>query len=390
MASRSAIRKQPTRKCVRKAKTEPFKFSTINPESRYMEEQTMKDEAVCWICLNGKDDDNAEKLHRCCACRGTSGYVHIGCVIELNKHKTKDYQKCNICKQNYYGKINYDSSFARAEPVMHKPEMLLSAADIVSLFNYASACSDEKKFELATSIFEKVHRYQLRCSPSDNPSSCSVESNIANILQLQGKYDEALKIWHRIYPLFDGSVNGNYICNNIAVTHLYQRKYKKAIAAFRIISKLHRAVRVFRILDVARTNSNLAEALALCGEFAEANELMCECDTIFERELGSMHPLTIDNKHRYAAINLEMKNFDVSIRIYENILPHVYEIATWHPIVVKCIIGFLIKSYIESRQMSKARATYQTHEELFLRVLPDEIRGKHDKWVDFNGLKNVD
>ena len=39
-------------------------------------------EAVCYVCLDGGDDDEAgQPLRRDCACRGTdAGFVHLSCL----------------------------------------------------------------------------------------------------------------------------------------------------------------------------------------------------------------------------------------------------------------------------------------------------------------------
>ena len=61
-----------------------------SPSSSSMEKTP--DDAVCWICLDvgiieqasrSDDEEEPEPLFRQCACRGTSGYVHISCLTKL-------------------------------------------------------------------------------------------------------------------------------------------------------------------------------------------------------------------------------------------------------------------------------------------------------------------
>ena len=61
-----------------------------SPSSSSMEKTP--DDAVCWICLDvgiieqasrSDDEEEPEPLFRQCACRGTSGYVHISCLAKL-------------------------------------------------------------------------------------------------------------------------------------------------------------------------------------------------------------------------------------------------------------------------------------------------------------------
>ena len=48
----------------------------------------------CWICLEeGPNDAGEPLLNDCCACRGSSGYVHSTCLIDYAKAKTREADK---------------------------------------------------------------------------------------------------------------------------------------------------------------------------------------------------------------------------------------------------------------------------------------------------------
>ena len=46
--------------------------------------------AVCYLCLDGGDDEAGQPLRRDCACRGTdAGFVHLSCLAEFAAAKSK-------------------------------------------------------------------------------------------------------------------------------------------------------------------------------------------------------------------------------------------------------------------------------------------------------------
>ena len=72
--------------------------------------------AVCYLCLDGGDDDAGQPLRRDCACRGSdSGFVHLSCLAEYAASKSKQaremigfampWHKCPGCNQYYQNEL---------------------------------------------------------------------------------------------------------------------------------------------------------------------------------------------------------------------------------------------------------------------------------------------
>jgi len=54
-------------------------------------------EAVCYLCLDGGDDEADQPLRRDCACRGTdAGFVHLSCLTEYAETKSKQAHGMNL------------------------------------------------------------------------------------------------------------------------------------------------------------------------------------------------------------------------------------------------------------------------------------------------------
>ena len=83
--SRSQIKKQPDkRRCIGCAiKLAP---ATIPPESEYS--RTTDSQLSCFLCLDDEHTDG-NPIVRDCACRGTAGYVHVDCLVEFAKSKSR-------------------------------------------------------------------------------------------------------------------------------------------------------------------------------------------------------------------------------------------------------------------------------------------------------------
>jgi len=72
----------------------------VTDGDRAGEEQTGgEDVPHCWICHDEGTDELGEPLRRDCSCRGLdSGFVHLSCLVEYAKQKTKQWDGRNFVK----------------------------------------------------------------------------------------------------------------------------------------------------------------------------------------------------------------------------------------------------------------------------------------------------
>jgi E3 ubiquitin-protein ligase DOA10 len=76
--------------------------------------------AVCYLCLDGGDDEADQPLRRDCACRGTdAGFVHLSCLAGFAAAKSKKttddmnefvnpWRVCPSCHQEYQNELRID------------------------------------------------------------------------------------------------------------------------------------------------------------------------------------------------------------------------------------------------------------------------------------------
>ena len=75
--------------------------------------------AVCYLCLDGGDDDAGQPLRRDCACRGSdAGFVHHSCLTNYAATKSeqargvddfvKPWRVCPSCHQSYQNELAID------------------------------------------------------------------------------------------------------------------------------------------------------------------------------------------------------------------------------------------------------------------------------------------
>jgi hypothetical protein len=75
--------------------------------------------AVCYLCLDGGDDESGQPLRRDCACRGTdAGFVHLSCLTEYAETKSQQasgmiefrvpWIECPGCHQEYQNDLAID------------------------------------------------------------------------------------------------------------------------------------------------------------------------------------------------------------------------------------------------------------------------------------------
>ena len=51
--------------------------------------------ANCYVCQEGAE--KAGFIHGGCACHGTSGFIHLSCLIEAAGHKVESWRTCPSC-----------------------------------------------------------------------------------------------------------------------------------------------------------------------------------------------------------------------------------------------------------------------------------------------------
>ena len=89
----------------------------------------MGDAAECWVCCEEADPaGGAVAAPTGCACRGSAGCAHLGCLVDVARHKGSRqarhdaWSKCPTCEQLYTGPLAVGLARTRYAPLCGPPE----------------------------------------------------------------------------------------------------------------------------------------------------------------------------------------------------------------------------------------------------------------------------
>ena len=60
----------------------------------------------CHVCLEGHDEaegGGGRLMHGGCGCRGSAGFAHLLCMVEVAMHNPDSWTMCPTCRQDYTG-----------------------------------------------------------------------------------------------------------------------------------------------------------------------------------------------------------------------------------------------------------------------------------------------
>jgi hypothetical protein len=141
--------------------------------------------AVCYLCLDGGDDETNQPLRRDCACRGTdAGFVHLQCLTNYAKTKSKQTNEmnefrepwmiCPGCHQEYQNELRIDIasnfvSFVRRQypqDTQRQVEALnLKLYAFTSMLNRLQPVQKKEAGDTATEILSLIDRMKGDVSP---------------------------------------------------------------------------------------------------------------------------------------------------------------------------------------------------------------------------------
>lgn len=167
----------------------------------------------CWICLCDDTDDEGGHgpPRRDCSCRGTAGYVHITCLIDMASKKAdaidvspkntamtglgvsvggnvlNPWRECLTCRQAYGGETLYQLAKAAEAKYCHEnshapPFWKAAAYDNLSgvLMSRGDVPGGCEALQQRLELLKKQYRYEVRCGRDRADISCT--KDIVNVL----------------------------------------------------------------------------------------------------------------------------------------------------------------------------------------------------------------
>jgi tetratricopeptide (TPR) repeat protein len=148
-------------------------------------------------------------------------------------------------------------------------------------------------------------------------------NNMGNVLQKQGKLDEALELYEKSLALKQKSVGGNHSTvadsyNNIANVLQEQGKLKEAIVIYKKSLAIKKNALGEEHMSVVHTYNNLANAYIKLDELYEASELYEKILTIKNAQLGEDNEALADTYIDIGILREAEDEKEEAIEAYEN------------------------------------------------------------------------
>ena len=242
---------------------------------------------TCYICMEGAERRHTanEGLVRMCACRGTSGFAHLSCLVRqaqilVEEHEEKNlgpkqmserwarWYSCGLCEQRYHSAVWCAMGWACWKTYLGRPE------------------TDQVR--------------------------CSAIHNLSNGLQHAQKYEDALEVTKALSAIHEriGAPKTVYLANlgSMALILDDLRRPDEAIKLYEDIYAQKLSLFESSDIEVIITAYNLSRALGHSGRYREQKRLMESTIPKARKSLGDDHELTLSCRQNYAAALLYAEN----------------------------------------------------------------------------------
>ena len=142
----------------------------------------------CWVCLDVQGRPTRSRrleLVRACACRGSSGWAHMGCLISVAKHNVRQWQQCPTCKQAYTGKVLLGLAQARFD--LHRSAERDDPRRLDACQGLAIAQQQMGQYRAARPLLEQVVESDIRMRGPNDRIALNSKCNLALVLQETGE-----------------------------------------------------------------------------------------------------------------------------------------------------------------------------------------------------------
>ena len=271
---------------------------------------------TCYICTQALHWKTKEGLVRGCACRGTSGFVHVSCLAEQAKilvaeaeennlgveamtERLKRWYACRLCEQEYHGVVKCALGWACWKAYVGRPEE--DQVHNMAIGQLGSGLSAADHDEDALSV-QEAELAMMRRLGAPEGIVLVVQSNLANTYAALGRDEEALLLKRDVHSATLKLYGEEHLetlleANNYANALCRLERYAEAKALFQKTTPVARRVLGESHELTLRMRWNYADALcraagATLDDICEGVTTLEEIEPTARRVLGSAHPLT--------------------------------------------------------------------------------------------------
>ena len=250
------------------------------------------EEHTCYVCLEAGGSD----LMTGCACRGSSGTVHVSCLAAAAAVNRTMWRECLTCKQQWSGELALKLAWAHwnalADRAGEDRERLAAAMTLT--WSLTLAGEGEHALKLGHETLELARRHY---GEEDN-DALSAAGWVAAVYGAMGNDRKALPLAtmvldvHRRKHGNDSQMTMSAV-NNLGVTHKRLGNYAAALPLHQEALDGTRRKRGDNHWQTLTSTGNLAGLHSAMGNFDHALPLLLDALTGTRQLLGSEHPDTL-------------------------------------------------------------------------------------------------
>ena len=203
---------------------------------------------VCWVCLDGGGDDgDSELMHGGCACRGSSGFVHVGCLAQAAKANPKCWTVCPTCKQHWTGGFRLRASRTRYELVADRAAQ--DDARLNAAMQLCQALSDSGHFEEAVELGRDTLASVRSVYGEDHEGTLGAMGVLAKVHSQLGNHADALPLREQVVaarrrrPQHGNERDHLISIGNLGSTHMQMGDLEAALPLLEEAVEGHRSAR---------------------------------------------------------------------------------------------------------------------------------------------------
>ena len=272
---------------------------------------------TCYICTQALHWKTKEGLVRGCACRGTSGFVHVSCLAEQAKilvaeaeennlgvdamtARLKRWYACRLCEQEYHGVVKCALGWACWKTYVGRPEE--DQVHNMAIGQLGSGLADAGHNLDALSV-QEAELAMMRRLGAPEGIILVVQSNLANTYASLGRIEESLLLKRDVYSATLKLYGEEHLetlreANNYTNSLCRLERYAEAKALLRKTMPVAQRVLGENNELMLKMRWSFAEVLcradgATLGDTREAVAMLEDAGRIARRVLGGAHPITV-------------------------------------------------------------------------------------------------
>lgn len=264
----------------------------------------------CWICFETSSrvtrSHRSDLLSTGCACRGSAGTVHLGCLVTMAEHNPESWNSCPTCKQEFKGTIIVPLAQARQQLAASLPPDADGDLErLIALHGLAVALEEMGRYHEARPLYESVLETESALNGPEDVNTLLTKSNLADVLDKVGERTTARRMYEEVIAIQTEKfgVGHEYTLGTMVNLANLLEVSGERLAARRLLEQVierNTALLGPRHNDTLRAKGNLANVLKQLGEKDKAMQLYEEVVHDQTRLLGPMHTDTLNTKANLA------------------------------------------------------------------------------------------